>query len=202
MKNARGHVVATSRPSTTAPNLPGRGAPRVRGTRLQDKYPLPAGAYRLRYTVWDLAGNPGRAKAVTVHVSDKPLVEATGSIVAPPTIGWTAPAARPVADDPQPVPCGTVVPSEVYPEPGAMSFRSSDTCGGTWSAERRRRPAATSPGHADAAGRAAGPVVHVAGDARQADGDRGERHRSAVRRWIGYSLTQAVLSLGPVPVRR
>jgi hypothetical protein len=112
--------------------------------------PLRAGAYRLRYTVWDLAGNPGDPKAVTVHVSDKPLVEATGSIVVPPTgaskasaLGAGSPAtARTAAvrdvrssrfggDDPQPVPCGTVVPSEVYTEPGAMSFRSSDACGGT-----------------------------------------------------------------------
>ena len=112
--------------------------------------PLPAGAYRVRFNVWDMAGNAGGSKAVTVQVSDKPLVEASGSVVVPPTGAWKASrltaggrAAMTTAQvrddrsstagccDTQPVPCGTVVPSEVYPDLGAMSFRSSDTCGGS-----------------------------------------------------------------------
>ena len=127
------------------------------GTDAKTKTPLPAGTYRLRYKVWDVAGNPGGSKAVTVHVSDKPLVEVTGSVVVPPT-GLSQPSG-PAAGTPatttaraaerdgrwsptvgenetRPVPCGTVVPSEVYTEPGAMSFRSADTCGG----ESRGRP--------------------------------------------------------------
>ena len=134
VKDASGHVVATSRSfDYRSSNYP-EGTPiEFRGTDSKNKYPLPAGTYRLRYAVRDAAGNPGRAKAVTVHVSDKPLVEDTGSVVAPPTIGWTTTPATSGGRDPQPVPCGTVVPSEVYPEQGAASFRSSDTCGGTWS---------------------------------------------------------------------
>jgi FlgD Ig-like domain len=133
LKDASGHVVATSRYSDYRASDYPEGTPiEFRGTDSKNKYPLPAGTYRLRYTVWDAAGNPGGAKAVTVYVSGKPLVEATGSFVAPPTVGWTAPAATGGGRDPQPVPCGSVVPSEVYSEPGATSFRSSDSCGGTW----------------------------------------------------------------------
>ena len=111
--------------------------------------PLPAGAYSVRFNVWDMAGNVGSSKAVTVQVSDTPLIEAFGSMVVPPTGAWKASrltAGDQVATrtaqvrggrssagccDPQPVPCGTVVPSEVYSDLGAMSFRSSDTCGGS-----------------------------------------------------------------------
>lgn len=126
--------------------------------------PLPAGAYTFRFKVWDLAGNPGGAKSLTVHVSDKALVEARGTIVVPPT-GVTTPTTLPPAppsastsgsvrdgrssttggDDPPRIPCGTVVPSEVYSETGAKSYRSSDACGDTWS-----RPAiATMSGRLD-----------------------------------------------------
>jgi hypothetical protein len=151
VKDARGRVVRTSPPIEYHPDYTyPHGVPLgFAGLDSKNKHPLPAGAYRLRYKVWDLAGNPGGSKAVTVHVSDKPLVEATGSIVVPPTgdskrsalgAGSSA-SARPTAvrdvrssrfggDDPQPVPCGAVVPSEVYPDPAAMSFRSADTCGG------------------------------------------------------------------------
>ena len=133
LKDAHGRVVATSGPfDYHASEYPEATPIEFRGTDSKNKYPLPAGTYRLRYTVWDTAGNPGGSKAVTVHVSDKPLVEATGSIVAPPTAGSKASAAPTGGRDPQPIPCGTVVPSEVYSEPGATSFRSSDTCGGTW----------------------------------------------------------------------
>ncbi len=113
--------------------------------------PLPAGAYRWNFKVWDRAGNAGTSKAVTVHVSDQPLVEASGSLAAPPTGSWKASqltsdpqmatptsqgrdgrSSTAVCCDPQPIPCGTVVPSEVYHDHGAASFRSSDTCGDTW----------------------------------------------------------------------
>ena len=75
---------------------------------------LPAGTYRLRFTVRDLARNPGRAKAVTVHVSDQPLVEVTRSVVVAPTAA-SSPTGRSLSrggDDPLPIPCGTVVPSD------------------------------------------------------------------------------------------
>jgi hypothetical protein len=116
-----------------------------RGLDAQNK-PLPSGTYQLRFTVRDMAGNPGGAQVVTVRVSDKPLVEATGFVVVPPTgSSDTArlPAGTPATtastardgrssmkggDDVPPMPCGKVVPSEVYTEPGASSFRSSDTC--------------------------------------------------------------------------
>ena len=133
VKDASGHVVATSRSFDYRPSDFPEGVPlEFRGTDSKNNYPLPAGTYRLRYAVRDAAGNPGPAKAVPVHVSDKPLVEATGSVVAPPTRGSTTPADTTGGRDPQPMPCGTVVPSEVYSEPGAKSFRSSDTCG-PWS---------------------------------------------------------------------
>jgi FlgD Ig-like domain len=122
--------------------------------------PLPAGAYTFRFKVWDLAGNPGGAKSLTVHVSDKALVEARGTIVVPPTGVTTATTLPPApasaaardgrssttgGDDPPRIPCGTVVPSEVYSETGAKSYRSSDACGDTWS-----RPAiATMSGRLD-----------------------------------------------------
>ena len=95
---------------------------------------LPAGTYRIRFFVRDLAGNPGRAKEVIAHVSDQPLVEVTGSVVVAPTAA-SSPTGRSLSrggDDPLPIPCGTVVPSTAYAEPGAMSYRSSDACGGTW----------------------------------------------------------------------
>jgi hypothetical protein len=104
---------------------------------------LPAGAYTLRYKVWDLAGNPGGAKSLTVHVSDKRLVEARGTLVAPPA-GPAATASAPAGshdgrssvtvgqNEPPRIPCGKVVPSELYNEPGAMSYQSSDACGNDW----------------------------------------------------------------------
>lgn len=116
--------------------------------------PLPGGRYTVGFKVWDKAGNKGRSKTTTVRVSDKALVEATGSLVVPPVGPTTASTLTPgpagstnsVAgrgaeddrssttggDDPQPRPCGTVVPSEVYPDAGARSFRSADTCGTDW----------------------------------------------------------------------
>jgi flagellar hook assembly protein FlgD len=111
--------------------------------------PLPGGRYTLGFKVWDKAGNQGRSKTARMQISDKALVEATGSLVVPPVGSTTAtgeagsPATvashgsddRPSTtggDDPQPRPCGTVVPSEVYPDAGAKSFRSADTCGTDW----------------------------------------------------------------------
>ena len=111
--------------------------------------PLPGGRYTLGFKVWDKAGNKGRSKTTHMQISDKALVEATGSLVVPP-VGRTtasdqagsasAAATRDIddrpsttgGDDPQPRPCGTVVPSEVYASAGARSFRSADTCGTDW----------------------------------------------------------------------
>ena len=111
--------------------------------------PLPGGEYTLGFKVWDKAGNEGKSKTTTVKISGKALVEATGSLVVPPTGSMTASTtthagAAAVAgrdlddrwsttggDDPQPYPCGATVPSEVYTNVGAMSFRSADTCSAT-----------------------------------------------------------------------
>lgn len=101
--------------------------------------PLPGGTYTLGFKVLDNAGNQGRSTTIPVHVAAKPLVEKTGTLVVPPSGTWKASAlARGVdgrssttgGDDPQPTPCGTVVPSEVYPNAGAKSYRSADTCTG------------------------------------------------------------------------
>jgi hypothetical protein len=114
--------------------------------------PLPAGAYTFRYKVRDLAGNPGGTKFLTVHVSDKALVEARGTVVVPPADPTTQPtqpsqvapsgvtasvrdgrSSTDVGQNEAPrVPCGTVVASEVYTEPDAKSYRSSDACGDDW----------------------------------------------------------------------
>jgi hypothetical protein len=135
IKDSDGHVVSSGKPFQYHPDEYDRSMPLLFRGLDADGNQLPAGAYRLRFTVWDMAGNPGGSKAVTVHVSDAPLVEATASVVVAPTAS-TVPtemsAARWGGDDPPVVPCGTVVPSEVYAEAGAMSFRSSDACGGTW----------------------------------------------------------------------
>jgi hypothetical protein len=91
------------------------------------RQPLPAGTYRLRFTVEDMAGNAGGSKSVQVHVSDKVLVEVSDSQVVLPT-GASASSLR--GGEVPPVPCGVVVPSEVYADAGAMSYRSDDTCTG------------------------------------------------------------------------
>lgn len=151
MKDAEGRVVSTGRPFEYHTSPYTDVLPILISGRDRSDQPYPAGSYRLRFKVWDKAGNPGGSKAVTLHVSDRPLVEASGSVLAPPTGSWKAsqlPAGAPAGtapsavrdgrasttggDDPQPVPCGTVVSSEVYADAGAMSFRSSDACGGTW----------------------------------------------------------------------
>jgi flagellar hook assembly protein FlgD len=105
---------------------------------------LPAGRYLAYLDVVDLAGNAGRAGFAFVDVSGVPLVEATGTVTLAPTRNpYTAagssaarvadgrPSTTGGDDPPPPVPCGTVVPSTVYPDAGAMSYRSSDACGGT-----------------------------------------------------------------------
>lgn len=105
--------------------------------------PLAGGTYTIRAQLVDRAGNRGRSRRVTVNVADEPLVERTGTVVVPPTGSWkasevlsgTAPAAStpsPGASGSQPYPCGRVVPSEVYANAGAQSFRSDDTCTGSF----------------------------------------------------------------------
>jgi hypothetical protein len=143
LKNSDGRVISKGRSSAYhdeeyPPTLP------LGFNGRHDKEPLPAGAYTLRYKVWDLAGNPGGAKSLTVHVSDKRLVEARGSLVAPPAGPAAAAASAPAEtldgrssvtvgqNEPPRIPCGKVVPSELYSEPGAMSYQSSDACGDDW----------------------------------------------------------------------
>ena len=58
--------------------------PLIFSGRFPKNEPLPPGAYTFRYRVWDLAGNPGGTKSITVHVSDKILVETRGTVVVPP----------------------------------------------------------------------------------------------------------------------
>ncbi len=105
--------------------------------------PLAGGTYTIRAKLVDRAGNTGRSKRVTVKVADEPLVERTGTLVVPPTGSWkasevlagTAPAPstpNPGGGSSQPYPCGRVVPSEVYASVGAQSFRSDDTCTGSF----------------------------------------------------------------------
>jgi flagellar hook assembly protein FlgD len=106
--------------------------------------PLPGGKYTLRFLVTDRAGNVGKSPKVALNISDQPLVEKTGTLVLPPTGSWraseilagTAPTSRtpvlPAPNESEAYPCGTVVPSAVYSNPGAMSFRSDDTCTGSF----------------------------------------------------------------------
>ena len=134
IRDDRGRVVSTGKPFDYLDgDVPDSMPLAFRGVDARNNR-LPAGTYRLRFTVRDLAGNAGRAKAVTVHVSDQPLVEVTGSVVVAPTAA-ASPTGRSLnrgGDDPLPVPCGTVVPSALYADPGATSYRASDACGGTW----------------------------------------------------------------------
>ena len=109
--------------------------------------PLPGGKYRLWFKVTDRAGNTGKTDKVTLNISNKPLVEKTGTLVLPPTGNWkasevlagTAPAPTPPSvpreNDTSPYPCGTVVPSQVYANPGALSYRSDDTCTGSFAVQ-------------------------------------------------------------------
>lgn len=90
--------------------------------------PLPAGRYWARFVGIDKAGNTGPSTRLPVRVARVPLVEATGSETLPPDATVAPPAATDGGDDPMPVPCGTVVPSTVYDDPGALSFRSSTAC--------------------------------------------------------------------------
>lgn len=120
---------------------------------------LPAGRYTAYLDAVDLAGNAGTAGWAFVDVAGVPLVEATGTMTVSPTHNPFAATATPGArardgrasttggDDYQPIPCGTVVPSTAYPDANAMSYRSSDTCGGT----ALRPSIATARGGADLA---------------------------------------------------
>ena len=102
--------------------------------------PLPGGEYTLWFRVTDRAGNTGKSPKATLNISDQPLVEKTGTLVLPPTGDWRASellarnadrSRTPVLPGPNNngvFPCGTVVPSTVYSNSGAMSLRSDDTC--------------------------------------------------------------------------
>jgi flagellar hook assembly protein FlgD len=137
------------------PYRPGFDYPLVWDGRGSDGAVLPAGRYRAELAAVDLAGNAGTAGWAFVSVSDVPLVEATGTMTVSPTASNAAPpagarvtdgrAATTGGDDVVPVPCGTVVPSTVYADPGAMSYRSSDACGGTYA----RPSIATATGSVD-----------------------------------------------------
>ena len=108
--------------------------------------PLPGGTYTIRAKLKDRAGNFGKSERVTVNVADKPLVEKTETLVLPPTGTWkaseilagTAPAPTIPpggSSSTSAYPCGKVVPSEVYPNAGAASFRSDDTCTGSFAVQ-------------------------------------------------------------------
>ncbi len=106
--------------------------------------PLAGGKYTIRFKVTDRAGNTGLSDTVTLNIAGKPLVEKTGTLTLPATGTWkasqvmpgTAPAptppSSPAPGTTSPYPCGKVVPSEVYPNPGATSFRSDEACTGSY----------------------------------------------------------------------
>lgn len=121
---------------------PGRDYPITWDGRDNVGQALPAGKYMAYLDAVDLAGNAGTAGWAYVNVSGVPLVETTGTVTVPPTHLYPAAAstgarvadgraATTGGDDFWPVPCGSVVASTVYPDAGAMSYRSSDACGGT-----------------------------------------------------------------------
>lgn len=120
--------------------------------RDQAGVPLPGGRYTVGFKVTDKAGNTGKSKTVAVNIADKPLVERAQTLVVGPTTSTTVsslgtaaanagksenvrdldgrPSTTVGQNEPRPFPCGTVVPSTVYSDTGAMSFRSADHCTG------------------------------------------------------------------------
>jgi flagellar hook assembly protein FlgD len=93
-----------------------------------------AGHYWVRIVGTDRAGNTGRTPRYRVDVSATPLVEATGSATVTPRETWQGPAGSGPCDYRGAQgcgwwkPCGTVVYSTTFAEPGSLSYRSSSTC--------------------------------------------------------------------------
>ena len=93
-----------------------------------------AGHYWVRIIGTDKAGNTGRTPRHRVDVSATPLVEATGSATVTPKDTLQAPAEvscdyiQGPNDCPVTTPCGKVVDSTTFTEPGSLSYRSSSTC--------------------------------------------------------------------------
>jgi flagellar hook assembly protein FlgD len=93
-----------------------------------------AGHYWVRIVGTDRAGNTGRTPRYRVDVSATPLVEATRSATVTPK-DTLQPAVVPSCnyyqgpnDCPARTPCGKVVDSTTFTEPGSLSYRSSSTC--------------------------------------------------------------------------
>jgi flagellar hook assembly protein FlgD len=97
-----------------------------------------AGHYWVRIVGTDKAGNTGRTPRYGVDVSATPLIEATGSVTVTPKDTWQGPAGVGPCDyrGPQDCgvwkPCGEVVDSTTFTEPGSLSYRSSSTCPDSW----------------------------------------------------------------------
>jgi flagellar hook assembly protein FlgD len=96
-----------------------------------------AGHYWVRMVGTDKAGNTGRTPRQRVDVSAAPLIEANGSATVTPKDTWQGPAGVGPCDyrGPQDCgiwkPCGEVVDSTTFPEPGSLSYRSSSACADT-----------------------------------------------------------------------
>ncbi len=89
--------------------------------RAADGTALPAGEYRARFLGADRAGNRGRSDWITLSVSGIPLVEASGTATVTPVEAGGALQAKGYRGF-----CGSVVPSEIYPD--GLSFRSRNDC--------------------------------------------------------------------------
>ena len=92
---------------------------------------LPAGRYWARVRSTDGAGNTGATARIPVRVAADRLVELSGTVTVSP-VGTAVPynpcensTANGCGDFP---PCGSVVPSSAYADPGALSYRSSTGC--------------------------------------------------------------------------
>jgi flagellar hook assembly protein FlgD len=97
-----------------------------------------AGHYWVRIVGTDKAGNTGRTPRYGVDVSATPLIEATASVTVTPKSTRQGPEGVGPCDyrGPQDCgiwkPCGEVVDSTTFTEPGSLSYRSSSTCPDSW----------------------------------------------------------------------
>lgn len=92
---------------------------------------LPAGSYTARLRGTDNAGNTGTSDALNLTISDSPLVEATGNVTVTPAASQVegpnyCGGNRPPNGCADAYPCGKVVASTAYLEPGALSYRSAE----------------------------------------------------------------------------
>lgn len=102
--------------------------------RNENDRPVKPGRYWVRIHGSDRAGNSGRTPRFGIDVSAAPLVEASGSRTVTPKETWQGPAGAgpcgPTSGNDCGVwePCGEVVDSTTFTEPGSLSYRSDDTC--------------------------------------------------------------------------